>query len=385
MVWLGSIAFGIYLWHWPLLVLYRYWRGLDAVPGLLAGPAIVGGSIVLAYVTKRLLEDPVRVGWQQSGWRKRAVAGGLVVAWVAAVATPVGWSVVQWDKERTLQVYTPPSTEVAACWGFNALLQEPGSCDAVLEPEPMVPDRDTAVRDNRWSYDCVNRYDDRELLTCTFGPDDAETRVALIGNSHAAVMIPDFAELAEQQSWQLTTLVGQNCVWLATDASADCGQRWQEQEALLLGDDPFDVVIALGSAVQGATPNSTPTVEQQMPRLLEAGSEVIVLQDNPRMNLDQQSCLLESRDAVLRGGQCDTTTEVGFNYIDPYWVVGQHHEDVRLVQTEDMFCVGETCPLVIGNVIVYSDRHHVTATYAQTLFPELARRMLKTSDVLAGP
>lgn len=383
LVWLGSIAFGIYLWHWPLLTLYGYVRGLDAEPGWRAGVVIIGGSIVLAYLSKKLLEDPIRVGWQRPGWPRRAVAAGLVLLWIASVAVPVGWITGQWRHQQLVAAYEPATEEVAACWGYGELRTGRDDCADVLEPEPMVPDRESTARDYRWSYDCVNRYADKQLLTCEFGPEDSDIRVALMGNSHAAVLIPDFASLAEQRGWHLTTLVGQNCVWLATEPDADCGSRWQQQEDLLLGEDRFNVVIALGSAAQGSTPDPSETVERQMSRLADAGTEVVVVQDNPRMSYRQESCLLETDDASLRAGECDTTVETGYDYTDPYWEVGHAVDGARLVPTQDFYCADGVCPLVIGNVIAYGDRHHITAAYAVTMFPDLVRRIDEASDVLA--
>ncbi|WP_293698503.1 acyltransferase family protein [uncultured Agrococcus sp.] len=383
-VWLGSIAFGIYLWHWPLLVLYRYWRGLDGVPGLLGGSAIIVGSIVLAYLTKKLLEEPLQGGWQREGKPQRVVAGVLVVAWAASVGIPVAALTAQHHHQQQLEAYEPTSEELAACWGYGELTQDAGACESILAGEPIVPDRELAANDHRWAYDCVNRYSDWDLLTCEFGEDDAEVRVALMGNSHAATMLPDFAGLAEQRGWHMTTLVGQNCVWLATAEDEQCGTRWYEQEELLLGDDPFDVVIVTGNAAQGEKPDTSDTVAQQLPRLVAAGSEVIVLEDNPRMSYPQQTCLLEAPEEALTIGECDTTVETGYDYIDPYFDIGLETDGVRVIETRDLFCSDGVCPVIIGNVIVYMDRHHITATYFQTVFPEVVNRIELESLILAA-
>ena len=142
-------------------------------------------------------------------------------------------------------------------------------------------------------------------------------------------------------------------------------------------------MIALGSAAQGSTPDPSETVERQMSRLADAGTEVVVVQDNPRMSYRQESCLLETDDASLRAGECDTTVETGYDYTDPYWEVGHAVDGARLVPTQDFYCADGVCPLVIGNVIAYGDRHHITAAYAVTMFPDLVRRIDEASDVLA--
>jgi hypothetical protein len=44
---------------------------------------------------------------------------------------------------------------------------------------------------------------------------------------------------------------------------------------------------------------------------------------------------------------------------------------VHFIDLSDYFCDGETCPPVIGNVLVYRHMNHVTATYVKTMAPML--------------
>ena len=56
---LGGISYPLYLWHWPAIVFYRLLNP-DARPAELMIPLTV--SFVLAWLTKILVEDPVRFG-----------------------------------------------------------------------------------------------------------------------------------------------------------------------------------------------------------------------------------------------------------------------------------------------------------------------------------
>ena len=69
-VWFGRISYPLYLWHWPLLA---FSRAMD-----LDGTAHAGSlalSVVLAWLTYRYLEQPVRQGW-----------GGRRTAWLLGVS-----------------------------------------------------------------------------------------------------------------------------------------------------------------------------------------------------------------------------------------------------------------------------------------------------------
>ena len=50
-VFVGGVAYALYLWHWPILIFYRLQRGGDGPVGIRAGLAILAVSFVLAVVT----------------------------------------------------------------------------------------------------------------------------------------------------------------------------------------------------------------------------------------------------------------------------------------------------------------------------------------------
>jgi hypothetical protein len=54
---------------------------------------------------------------------------------------------------------------------------------------------------------------------------------------------------------------------------------------------------------------------------------------------------------------------------------------VRIVDLSDYFCDVRLCYPVIGNVLVYRQLDHLTATYARTLAPILKREILRVMAV----
>lgn len=377
-VWLGSMAFGIYLWHWPLFMLFKYLYGLDATPGILAGAVIMGGSVLLAFLTKRLLEDPLRAGWQREGTPKRAVAAALVVAWVTSVSVPIGSMLTG----TQLAVEREGATTNDQCYGHRALVTGDETCAEELATEPLRPSRGDLRGDIGDAYECYTNADEHSLRDCApYGPEDG-LRVAIIGNSHAAMMTPPLRQVAEERGWNLTVLVGNGCVWTTASRDSDCGERLAQQEELLLGNDPFDVVIAVGSAMENRDEYPIDTVRERFHAIIERGSDLIVIEDNARLSEEQRTCLLEATDAVLRAGGCDMTEEEGFDFTDGYWEVAQEMDDVVAVPTRDLFCAEGVCPLVIGGLIVYRDGNHLTLTYLESIFPELMERIDDRTEAL---
>jgi len=77
MVWVGLISYPLYLWHWPLLVLYRIASGRLLTPADRIGVVIL--AVVLSFLTYKFLEWPLR--------RSR---GGFVPQMLAVVMAAIG-------------------------------------------------------------------------------------------------------------------------------------------------------------------------------------------------------------------------------------------------------------------------------------------------------
>lgn len=69
LVWVGLISFPLYLWHWPLLSFARILA--TETPSTATRIFLVGISVLLAWLTRSLIEQPIRFGAQTR--RKTAV------------------------------------------------------------------------------------------------------------------------------------------------------------------------------------------------------------------------------------------------------------------------------------------------------------------------
>ncbi len=88
LVWFGLISFPLYLWHWPLLSFARIVE--NEVPGKGIRIAAILISIVLAWLTYRLLEKPMRFG------KHGSVKTFTLVVLMFAMGY-VGYDTYRWD------------------------------------------------------------------------------------------------------------------------------------------------------------------------------------------------------------------------------------------------------------------------------------------------
>ncbi|AGA72297.1 MULTISPECIES: acyltransferase family protein [Pseudomonas] len=82
LVWVGGISYSLYLWHWPVLALIRYYIGQYELSGQWLPVALVA-SFALAWLSYRFVEQPAR---RLVGVRRLAPSFALGVVGIALVA-----------------------------------------------------------------------------------------------------------------------------------------------------------------------------------------------------------------------------------------------------------------------------------------------------------
>lgn len=84
MVAIGKRSYALYLWHWPVFVLFRWTTGLHTPPLALTALAI---SVMLAAISYALVENPLhRNAWIAALPRRRVLVGAVLATLLAAAA-----------------------------------------------------------------------------------------------------------------------------------------------------------------------------------------------------------------------------------------------------------------------------------------------------------
>ena len=85
----GRISYGIYIWHWPLIVWSRpnQWLDLSGSPPVPRGLALVAATLAAAVVSYHLVEKPIRQGKVSAMITGRRVAVALPATLALLVAT----------------------------------------------------------------------------------------------------------------------------------------------------------------------------------------------------------------------------------------------------------------------------------------------------------
>ncbi|MBO0609174.1 acyltransferase family protein [Myceligenerans salitolerans] len=386
MAWLGGVAFGIYLWHFPILIGYRYLFGEDAVPSLLEGIGMIVAAIGLAVLGHYLFERPVARGWN-AAWAKSVIAVVLVGSVVSlAVVAHQGTLETDAAAEQLEEEAAEAQATLGDCYGYAAMVTG-DACETVLADTEIVPDRSALKADTGNAYRCYTAAEATDIDSCTLG--DGPIRIALIGNSHAALFSPVLEDAAERYGWEITPLTSNGCVWSPLRAddpelSDRCSNRIQQSEDLLFGGEPYDaVVFAGGRGRLGGLDNPQRTVTN-WEALRARGTKLVVIEDNPRIGDEGEQCIIEASERELRDGACDVSRETSTSEPDGFQVIAEL-AGVPVVKTLDFYCDATTCPAVIGSVIPYRDGHHLSMTYIRTFEDALLERLTKHVPTRKAP
>lgn len=369
---LGDISYGLYLWHWPLLVLYLQGTGAESV-GFGTGALIIGVATVLAAITHEFVEKPL--ARRRGGARRQA---RITVACTAAVLTVA----LAWQVAAVLRVDPEAVLGDDAHPGANALLSDDEISPAPLLPSAVAVTEDW-VRIERWDCTPMTGFpmdacaqplrvaeDTQELV-----PPDR--RIVVVGDSHAQQLTGALLPIAEQHNWQIIAIVRGACPFSTASEvvpdEADC-LAWNAAAADEITALQPDAVVTLATrdARAGQTEQTPAGFVERWRRLDEQGIPVIALRDNPRFDHSVPDCVQTQPDDV---GGCGVDRADIYAPTPPWADLPDIPPNVTFVDTADAVCDAERCPPVIGNVLVYMDDNHLTATYSTSMSDLLASRI----------
>lgn len=373
--WLGDQSYGIYLWHWPLIIIAPHLLGRPT--DLPENITILAATIVLAALSKRLVEDPIRFGTRVKSLRPTPILLATAASMALVVATA---AVPMWQSTRAAaeqqQAVEAELLDPSQCRGANALLAADcaSAADEPIDAADVVPTLTGLYDDTGGAYSCYD-YEPTsgdEPTTCRFGSEDeGALRVALTGDSHGAMLVPGLREIAQDRGWSVDTFVGRGCVW-QEPASEECAARNALLSKRFLSGDYDVVLVAAMNSVERDAQERAEVAQAYATAwraAQDAGVEIVVLADNPSVPQSAQDCVATA-ESFTRSTCAFPEAEARFN-LDPLRAAAQS-AGAPLVDLSDAYCTDGSCPMMLGGVLVYRDLHHITATFSRTLAPYLA-------------
>ena len=206
--------------------------------------------------------------------------------------------------------------------------------------------------------------DSVDVKKCSYGVlTDPSYTVALVGGSHSGHWFPALEILAEDLNFQIDVYNHDGCRFTNEDPEnhlTTACLEWNENLIKQLKENPPDLVFTTSTLNKRKT---IPTGYMNQWKELEGITTIFAIRDNPRMKEDIPSCLAKKKKTT----ECEIPRDEGVSKEVPWENTEGIPSNVLFADLTDYFCDATTCYPVIGNIIVYRDNNHITATYARTL------------------
>ncbi|OZM73638.1 acyltransferase [Amycolatopsis antarctica] len=360
---LGKLSYSLYLWHWPVLVLHLVAQNRSE-PSLLTGALVIAFSLALSALTYHLVETPLRE--PRPGPRPTWAAYRLgAIALVPVLVAALSWQWISTDR-ATAQTSAIGDVDHPGAAALQDGFEYRGSPDAELVP-PLLTVNDDYGRIN----DCVTPDGSQVKLCSSPTAGTPERRIMVVGDSHAQQLIGAMVPMAETRNWQIVSAIHWGCPLTADaeESEATYGEcsDWNEDLVREIDRTRPDAVVTLASRDAGAgkTERTPQGYVDQWRKLEQLGIPVVAIRDNPRFDTKPVDCVQASGPY---SPECDVPRSEVYASEPPYTSM-ETPPNVSYMDLSDHYCRPDVCPAVVGNVVVYLDDDHITATYMRTVAP----------------
>lgn len=385
LAWIGDHAYGLYLWHWPLLIYYLELREREAV-GWRGGLIILAITVVLAMLTYRYIEQPLkqrqdhRTGQQAAHTNKIVVvatAGSLLVAGTGATL------ILNQPHNQVASVYEDWDWET-----YPGAMATTNQYDSPPETGHFLPALEE-LRDDRpdvYNQECIQKMDNEtgpdEVLVCEDhnAPDNPTATIVISGGSHSVHWDEAFRTLANEYGWELLVVNKNACVFMNNDAPEYVAcQQWNDNYIEWLQHHDVDLVVANGTRIFSDQDEYVETGgPHRWEQITDTGAELLLIRGTPRPGDRVNDCLADGNTPH----ECGTTTEyiAETNPLEQAPLPeGAHQIDLlEHVCPEGMTTTSDQCPAVVGNVVVWYDGSHLSDTYVATMTPIIETELRET-------
>ena len=347
---LGNISYSLYLWHWPLFIIGFGIFGAHPTTAIV----LIVLAIVLATGSYFLVEQPIR----RSSIRHRYLALIIFIALGAGAFN----ALIGWQKNIHTVLKSPAQATLAAV-GFDA---------------PIIYNSPT----------CDTWYHSAAVDPCTFGNPQAKHTLVLFGDSVLAQWYPAFAAVyLHNPDWKITVFTKSACAASSVSYFYDrihanytiCDQ-WRTQAIQAIAALKPDLVV-MGSTHYGFSDAQwIDGTRKTLAGLSPSAHAVAILMPSPELAIDGPSCLAARRHwptwlpnpyhcATQLPRNADATLAQLFNTaIRPF-------PNAQVIDMQTAVCPQHECAAERNGKITYRDRQHLTASFVQSLAPELRKAL----------
>ena len=364
---IGRISYAWYLWHWPALGLTSLALGGGASASVQTAGKVfaVVVSLLLAIASHLIVENPVRFSKRLRLSAAKGLALGVGLTAISLVAT-----MLPATGSASTSIHVAGSIGMTPEEARGSTVKTMGDCHALFH-ETAAP------------------------AGCVFGDRRGDKTIALVGDSIAQQWFPALERAARAHHWRLLSWVKDACPM--TDVHTFYGRLNRPyRECVAWRENVFDRIetarggvnlIVVGRMTYSGknvlsdddTKRTRPLAavwedasERTFVRLRRTADRVLAVRDTPLAPVDIPGCLSDSPNAPAR---CEFSRGDHANR-DGIITAAERAaapDGVEVIDLTHLVCPADPCPVVTAEgLIIYRDRHHMTARFSATLADVMA-------------
>ncbi|AQL55887.1 acyltransferase family protein [Abyssicoccus albus] len=360
MVKLGGISFGIYLWHWVILSFYHYKMG-NNVP-ILHGFIIIFLSIILSYYMTKYIEKPIR--------NRNSINGkkNLIILFIITIISMIIFLIFSYFKLN--ENHTNKNDNYL---GAKSVLT-----DTYKSYDDFIPNLAKAPNDRPVSYfDGVNQnVDAAEVLIGEYG--DTKTykyTVVLAGASHTAHHLGAIKSFAKSENIRLINITKSGCRLTSEQDEDPTCNVWKKDAFNKIIEYNPDLVVTLGTVTKN---DNSDYISEGMidyfKKFDEKNIDILATRDTPRFKFSipemiEKNGIEQTKEAMNKYPSLSDT---------PPWK--QHvniPHNVHFVDYTQYFMINNKYSPIIGGIIIYHDKAHISNTYSESMGPIFKKDIMK--------
>jgi peptidoglycan/LPS O-acetylase OafA/YrhL len=387
---IGARSYSWYLWHWPVLLIAPFVVHQNlGLTGKLVALAVAYGFAAVSFA---VVEQPIRT---HPDLRAHPIRAFQVAVAVTAVVVALALVLPALPARTSLGVgnvasVTLGGTGSARTQALARRLQAATTVDTI--PKNLTPSLKDAAGDNPPIYGDGCHLGFAETKTPSkclhFGDAGGDRTMVLFGDSHAAQWFPAMNSIAKQRDLKLADFTKGACaaadvkIYLpAIKRAYDECVTWRAtaiaqikalHPAIVVMSSNYDGGDDLG--IHGSQNTAwTKAWKTTTKQLTQAGTRLVYLNDTPWPKGNVPDCLAEHPTDPQRCAQ-KTSTAAGSPRRS---MVAKAEKGLGATVVDPMpwFCALKSCPVVVGNIMVYMDDSHMSTDYAKLLTPLLSEQL----------
>ena len=233
---------------------------------------------------------------------------------------------------------------------------------------------------------CISDFDNIGVINCTYGDKSATRTIALAGGSHAEHWITALDLLGRLHNFRVVTYLKMGCPLTTEEVPLVMGDnrpypkchQWNDRVMDKLIADHPDYVFTTSTRPWIIKPGDV------MPssyvgiweRLSQNNIRILAMRDTPWLVRDGEpyfaaDCLADGGDAI----SCGIKRAEVLSDHNPTLDIVARFPMLKALDLSDAVCREDYCRVVEGNILLYHDSHHISATYMRTMINELGRQI----------